>query len=376
MPDLPKTIRTSTHAAWRVRPRGKRGPHDGRYYWRIVDGERRPVENLWASPAEVEKRLAELLLMPPEEPRPQGAVEVQTVKDLAGWWLAVHYPEQSTNPHTLNANRSSTVRLMAHGLGAVSVEDLQSYHLENWQARQLSAGRAERTVYHDTRTMGRVWEWGRKVGATPDRELTLPEWNEAKIKPARPKHTPTSAEVLAVVEDLQQNAPPWVSAVVRFVAAVGCRIGEAAELRWDGVDLDAGLVTLRGKTGERTVPVLPETLAMLAELPRDRPWVFGKLPSTVRVIGDFLRPSCERAGVVPFTPHGLRRRAIDAMLDAGFDPGTVADVSGNSPNTVFRYYRARGDKRRQREALLRAALEVGGDGKVVPFPGQARKEEG
>ncbi|MCU1474469.1 tyrosine-type recombinase/integrase, partial [Amnibacterium sp.] len=47
-----------------------------------------------------------------------------------------------------------------------------------------------------------------------------------------------------VPSDEQLRAQDMVD-VIEFLAATGCRVGEACGLQWDAVDLDAGTTTIR-----------------------------------------------------------------------------------------------------------------------------------
>ncbi|MCB9690140.1 MAG: tyrosine-type recombinase/integrase, partial [Alphaproteobacteria bacterium] len=76
------------------------------------------------------------------------------------------------------------------------------------------------------------------------------------------------------------------------------------------------------------------------------------------------------SGVTPFTPHGLRRGGVDALLRAGVDFGTAASLLGHSPKAMLDFYRqaTADDRRRAVAAAALGRLEPLGR-KVIAFPG-------
>ena len=62
---------------------------------------------------------------------------------------------------------------------------------------------------------------------------------------------------------------PTVIAAIKLLAFTGCRRGEVVTLRWEDVDLEAGVLRLPdAKAGARTVALGAPAAALLAELPR------------------------------------------------------------------------------------------------------------
>jgi integrase len=80
----------------------------------------------------------------------------------------------------------------------------------------------------------------------------------------------------------------------------------------------------------------------------------------------YLGRACERAGVRAFSPHALRRAAVDTFASEGVDIGTAASILGHSPKVVSEHYRVASTKDR-RKAVALARLGCVPEGKVLEF---------
>ena len=235
--------------------------------------------------------------------------------------------------------------------------------LERYRDARLREGTATNTVGVELGVLRMAWRWGRELGACPARELPRVR---LKVKPVRNRRTPTPGDVAEVVAVMDG----WPRLAVLLLWATGARVGEVASLRWGDIDFDAGVLNLAGKTGARPVPVADHVLDEL------RAWgpgaahagVFGVLARTVagQLRVRYLPRACRQAEVARFTPHGLRRAAVDALLRAGVDVGTAAALLGHSPKVMLEHYR-RATMDDRREAVVRARLGALPAGSVLPL---------
>ncbi len=181
-------------------------------------------------------------------------------------------------------------------------------------------------------------------------------------------------EQLAVWFAAVLKLPPIPSAYLRFVLLTGCRPGEAAELRWDDVDLRWGAITLKDKVeGARTIPVTPYVGSILRErramnmappvIPRRirgdtqaadefrqswRPsqWVF---PATRDKQGGHITKAnkaheraLRAAGLPHVSQHGLRRSFGSLAEWVECPVGIVAQIQGHKPSAIAeKHYRVR-----------------------------------
>jgi integrase len=145
------------------------------------------------------------------------------------------------------------------------------------------------------------------------------------------------------------QANPFAVAAIRLILALGLRIGEVLQLRWDCVDLGANVIQIPHAKGKpRTVHLNTTARAVLATLPRlgDNPHV---IPGSVdgahmqNIRKPFAR-ILKEAGIDAATRHDLRRTFGSMALQAGMPMAEVAGLLGHSSVKVTeRVYAFLGD---------------------------------
>jgi len=139
-------------------------------------------------------------------------------------------------------------------------------------------------------------------------------------------------------------ASPDLKKLVRALLVTAARPGEIVTAKVGDLNL-AGLLTLDGKTGRRTIPISPDALKHLTECAGDRR---DDELLIIRADGrawnrhdwrDALREARTAAGL-PDTVvlYSLRHIAISEMLVSGIDPMTVAKIAGTSVEMISRHY--------------------------------------
>lgn len=362
--------RESTTGPWNVGParvRRVRGPDgDGRTYWRAVVRDEAGERLVWSGWCLREDAAAskEILTGALAGTRDQAARP--TMKDLLGKYRG-HVEQRQADgaiaARSLNVYKGQ-IKYLSKSLGAVLVEELDRDTLTDYvRARRVTS--STRTVKLELDRLEAAWEWGRKRGHAPSRDLDVPE---IAVEPVRNRYTPTRPEILKVIERLAG----WSRRCVVLLAATGARLGEIADLTWADVDLRRLELHLDGKTGKRVVPISTDVVRELGAPGRPNELVHGAAASTVRCnLLDVLEEACAAAEVHRITPHGLRRAAVDDLYDSGVLPDVEAAGLGHSVNTAIRHYR------RARPQAIRRGFEAAGlgripEGQVVDFPSQAR----
>ena len=134
----------------------------------------------------------------------------------------------------------------------------------------------------------------------------------------------------------------------------GLRTSEIYGLRWENIDLDKGVIYIRGAkvrdenhelvfkpenknaTSQRTVPILIQRLAeLLQAMPHDGEFVVTNGQTTIR---SHLASACEAIGIEPVSMHGLRR-SFASLARSTLDEATTMKIGGwSTPNILKRTY--------------------------------------
>ena len=342
-----------------VKARVVRGPHrddPGRWYWRAVvyrgaNSEEVTLWTGWATRGEAEQVCARLVQEGALTPSENDIEAMRTVRDLLECWVATQLDRVDLKAHGKRNYRQAGLHLVKTS-GPTPIDSVGPELLERHRDRRMRRGAAASTVKQELKVLRAAWEWGRRMGVVPDRPLGTVK---LKTPPVRNHHTPDAGDVWKVLDLLEG----WPKMAVRLIYATGARVGEIAVLRWRDVDLSRKTLQLRGKTGVRLIPMSTELVGAFSAWPTGDAddFVLGVSENMVRshLNTRYLVEACAQANVPRFTPHGLRRAAVDALLRAGVDVGTAAAILGHSPQVMLKYYR-RATMDDQRKALEAAKL--------------------
>ena len=184
--------------------------------------------------------------------------------------------------------------------------------------------------------------WGlRPDGSNPCRHIK-------KYKEERRERFLSAAElrrVGAVLSEMEAEGVEMPSALiaVRLLILTGCRLGEILKLKWEHVDLDAGVLDLPdSKTGAKVVYLGQPAVDVLRTAPRlpGNPWViWGKKPGThlygLQNVWERVRA---RADLTDVRIHDLRHTFASAAVAAGHGLPMIGRLLGHTQvATTARY---------------------------------------
>jgi len=322
---------------------------DGRWQASLMlDGQRCTVYG--KSRREAAAKLAELK-------RRAGAVLPdpgrRTVADLVDEWLRVAAP--SLRPKTLHGYRRICELYILPTLGEVRLSRLEPVRIE----RMLSGIRARRQAQHAYMALHRAcafavrWRW---LAENPCDRAERPQHR------ARRPAVWSAEQVRAFLEGARDH---WLYPLWLTLLASGCRLGELLALAWQDVDLDTGsifvgetlqrvggrVVTGEPKTasGRRSVTLPVEAVQVLRQQ-RGRQVLAGLATGLVfpntegkplhhSTVEHALRRECDRLGLPPLTPHGLRHLHASLLLAEGVPLPAVSRRLGHAdPSITARVY--------------------------------------
>lgn len=351
-----------------VRVRAIRGPKGDRHYWRaeIADGKHsRTVLSAWGTEAEITREVAAIIAADRlDAPKPGDTLS--TVQDLMETWIA----EQDERVKRGDIRARTLVlyerdaRRLVDGMGDTPIRrtGISLGAIERCRDRKLAKGVSRILTARALARLRTAWIWARRHDLVPPVDLPVVE---VRVKETV-RYTPSTGDVLRTAAALNG----WQRLALLTLFHTGMRIGELGELKWEDVDLERGVLVVRGgKTGDREVPLSVDLKSLLRPARRESGRVLGVRPRTVRSLcPSHARPICERLKIRPFTAHGVRRLMVDNLLRAGVDVATAASITGHSAAVLLKYYRqVSADDRAN--AIARLAILTGGSN-VVAFPSE------
>lgn len=191
-----------------------------------------------------------------------------------------------------------------------------------------------------------LWHW---LPANPCDRVLKPTY-----KP--PRQTPWSQAELDAF--LGGTAGHWLHPLWLLLVATGLRLGEALALRWDDVGLGGVALSVTGTlhrldgrpvvtapktaSAERTVILPPAAVAALTRQKAQQAALSaGKVPEFVftgqngqplhpSTVQHAMRRECDRLGLPPVTPHGLRHLHASLLIGSGIPVTAVSARLGHA----------------------------------------------
>jgi integrase len=155
------------------------------------------------------------------------------------------------------------------------------------------------------------------------------------------------------IERVIFHLPEHLKDVARFAYIVGWRKLEILGLRWQQVDADLCVVTLKAAQSKnkkpRTLPYAthPELLALMRRRQNARkdlcPWVFHRDGKPIADFHDTWRAACISAGIPKALFHDTRRSALTNLTRNGVPAITAMKISGHRNRDVFDRYQIMDD---------------------------------
>ncbi len=293
---------------------------------------------------------------------------------------------RSGDPYKPSVIRTYETMLRLHvlpDLGAVKLSDLDRPSVQRLADRQLADGRDPSSIRGALMPLRVIYRRAIEDGLVvvdPCRGLRLPAVRGRRDRIAAPDE---AALLLAAIRDSDRAL--WATAMY-----AGLRRGELLALRWDDVDLAAGIIRVdrsydlraaemvepKSAAGRRTVPVAAVLRDHLLHhrLRGDRiaGLVFGRTasvpfqPSTLaeRATVDLAKLNAKRAkaGLPPLAPIGLhecRHTFASLMIAAGVNAKALSQYMGHASITITldRYGHLMPGNEDEAAALLDAYLE-------------------
>lgn len=302
------------------------------WYWDgYIDG-RRKYENLHTPNRDEARRLAARW----EADRLGGAVKHArkgaTVGEVADRWIE-HVASLGRKPQTVRAYRTAANAVIAFYGETADVRRIDRaavlrFERDAWAKR---TGEGPRSVIAGLRGILKQAKREGLIDHVPEGE------DEVRVVPPNPNVRMTDAETEATIRELRKH---WKH-LGDFVVLTGLRIGECLALRWDDIDFERGIISVRAnaeqwgnarattKTAKSTRTFRPDPAALEAvkQITRrdERIWPFRYQSARNAIAG-----AMKRAGTykprrgwhsLRHTNTAMRGRAGQSMRDAAAELG-------------------------------------------------------
>jgi integrase len=288
---------------------------------------------------------------------------VETLAEFLAEWLT--HVSRNRRQRTRDAYRITVERHLVPALGRLKLAEIRPLHIERFITAQHDRGLAPATVAKHFWTLHKALDravaWG-KLARNPADRVEKPGTSEAQVR---------TFDVAEQAKILGRAAGTWQYGPIMLGLATGMRRGEIVALRWRDVDLEGGVLAVRGSVEESSAGVelgatktdaavrrirIPESIvAFLTDhrakqrqlyravsAYRDRGLVFPsedgspKRPSTVTT--GFAR-LCRTLEIGDAHFHCLRHTFATEMLRAGVPVKVVSEMLGHaSVATTLRIY--------------------------------------
>lgn len=350
-------LRKRAEDSWSLVIELERDPATGkrRQKWHTVRGTKRQAE----------KRLAELLV---EADRGQlGSGRKVTVAEYLDRWLKDH-AEANTSPKTFTRYRGIVKCNIVPFVGQVPLDRLTPAQIVGWQSNLRSAPRSDKklgtlspqTCKHAYVVIHTALEHAVKWGLIPANPAARVDSPRA---PRREMATFTADQALAFFVALDAYGTSW-QAFFYVVMTAALRLAEVTGLRWEDVDLDRSVLSVRqtiyrlpkmgvikkaskSNAGRRPVDLDAQAVSLLHRHRNEQDVLRASLGTdwqdnglvfpgpTGKPIGDkpirrVFRLACAKAGVPEIRIHDLRHTSATLLLKAGVHPTIVSERLGHS----------------------------------------------
>ncbi|MGY1761649.1 tyrosine-type recombinase/integrase [Geodermatophilus sp. SYSU D00779] len=282
----------------------------------------------------------------------------QTVATFAQHWIdtTLQASERKQTTKVMYAGVART-HILPSPIGRLTLDRVRPSHVEGWVVELRGKGLAESTVRSAYTILGAVLHTAVRDGALASNPAAVIRRPKVTSREAAHLTTAQVADLLRAAEDTRY-APLFA-----LLVHTGLRRGEALALRWADVDLEKGLLRVRGtlaRVQRRLVVTEPKTARSKRFVPLSAPaerllhdvrgsqdderrragsvwqetgFVFTTVtgePCDPRNALRALKVAAERAGLPHVGLHTLRHSAASVMLSSGVPLKVVSEILGHS----------------------------------------------
>lgn len=275
-----------------------------------------------------------------------------TVPELAERFLK-SYCAHHIKPSTRHDYKQAIDRFILPRLGHMKVRNLDRTVIAQFHESMASTPyQANRVLSTLSVMLSQAEVWGMRP------ETINPCTRVKRFREKKRERFLSSTEMTRLAQSLEEEAiaAPMAAVAFRLLILTGCRMGEIQKLEWRCVDFEREEIRLDdSKTGQRTVYLSPQGIALLRSIPRraDNPYVIaGDLAG--QHLTDLERPwrrVRSRAGLEDVRIHDLRHTFAANAAASGLSLPMIGKLLGHTQaQTTARYAHLAADPVRKANA--------------------------
>ena len=158
--------------------------------------------------------------------------------------------------------------------------------------------------------------------------------------PSRLPHYLSVDEALHLIKTLQKEAQNTEDLLlILLLYGAGLRVSEACGLLWNQIDLEQGILRIKGKGNKERLAVMPELVSNLLKKQKNQKGPLFEKNSSTRRAFDRVRYWGQKAGLnKPLSPHILRHSFATHLLTSGSDLRTLQELLGHKSLSATQKY--------------------------------------
>ena len=294
------------------------------------------------------------------------------------------------SPKVAKTQEGYAKRWLTPHLPTKPMKDITPEDLESLQVLMLEQKKSPQTAKHAIDLFRATWNWGKKRKLIQG-DCPVGSMERVKVDNIKERwFTPEEIDRILVWLEVHDQA---TYRLVLLAAHTGARLGELAQITWDRVNLEEGVINFvhTKSNNPRSVPLSSEAKKMIHALKpgkpheplllqsdgspwyvmrngildTDTPLFFRKALAALKLNEGFEKLSKQR-----LTFHCLRHTAATTLLANGVDPRTVQELLGWSTMKMFERYAhvIPAEKKKAIDALESALQNKKGNAKIINFP--------
>lgn len=258
-------------------------------------------------------------------------------------------------------SKLGTIRHISELIGRVALSDLTVSRIVEFAKERATEGAGPSTIGQDLTYIHTVLKIGGPL-ADVDTSAALGAHTSARAilnasgrvaRPAERTRRPTDAELVRLRDHWSQRrrvVPMW--SLVQFAVCSAMRLSEICRIRWDDLDVEGRMLTIRDRKhprskigNDQTVPLLSgpvtidgqpvDPLALILDQRRDDDRIF---PHDSRTVSTTFTRGVAACGISDLRFHDLRHDGVSRLFEAGYRIEQVALVSGHKDWSMLRRY--------------------------------------